>query len=295
VNVSEVQPEQYVEARIEVPREIADAVCNYIIDNFTRGMILEEEEDSSVTGIIFYLPESFDAAYKDRLIDYIGQISPESSPSTIIREKVIKNVEWVQQYRESIRPLVLAGDVVVRPPWEQTPEGSYIEIVIEPKMAFGTGSHETTRSCMAVIRGRINGGERFLDVGTGSGILSILADKLGAGYIKAIDYDEVAIDNCRENFVMNKVSAPHDIVLGTISRADDDEPYDIVVANIIKSTILPWIERLVALTKRPGLLVLSGLLEADLPEITQALSALRQPQFEVLEDNAWRTVVVERQ
>ena len=293
--MEESKPERYTEVRIDVPRPIADAVCNYIIDNLTRGMILEEEEDSSITGIIFYLPESQDATYKDNLTAYIREINDDKSIDVDIRERTIRNVEWVQQYRESIHPMILAGDVVVRPPWEQAPEGKFIEIVIEPKMAFGTGSHETTRSCMDVLRRRIKGGERMLDLGTGSGILSILADKLGAGYLKAIDYDEVAVDNCRENFEINKVTAPHEIALGTIGRADDDEPYDIVVANIIKSTILPWIERLVALTKRPGLLILSGLLEPDLPEITAALEAARQSNYEVIEDNAWRTVVVERQ
>ncbi|MDX9858229.1 MAG: 50S ribosomal protein L11 methyltransferase [candidate division Zixibacteria bacterium] len=293
--MNEVQPDRYIEARIDVPRPVADAVCNYIIDNLTRGMILEEEEGSAITGIIFYLPETFDPHYKERLTEYIQAISDDRTFEPTVREKLIKNVEWVQQYRESIRPLVVAGDVVVRPPWEQAPEGAFIEIVIEPKMAFGTGSHETTRSCMGVLRSRIRGGERFLDVGTGSGILSILADKLGAGYIKAIDYDEVAVENCRENFVINDVSAPHEVALGTISRADDDDPYDIVVANIIKSTILPWLDRLVALTARPGLLILSGLLESDVPEITGALAGLRQANVHVIEDNAWRTVVVERQ
>lgn len=293
--MGESQPEQYIEARVEVPRHIADAVCNYIIDNLTRGMILEEEEDSSVTGIIFYLPDSSDSSYKDNLARYIIEICDDPTLQPEIREKTIKNVQWVQQYRESIHPIVLAGDVVVRPPWESAPEQARIDIVIEPKMAFGTGSHETTRSCIGVLRQRIKGGERMLDLGTGSGILSILGDKLGVSYVKAIDYDEVAVDNCRENFHINNVSCDHEIALGTISRADDDDPYDIVVANIIKSTILPWIDRLVALTARPGLLILSGLLENDLPEITEALERARQTKYEIVEDNAWRTVVVERQ
>ena len=88
---------------------------------------------------------------------------------------------------------------------------------------------------------------RVLDLGTGSGILSILADKLGATYLKAIDYDPVATDNCLENFTLNGVKAKHDVLLGSIDICDNDEPYDIVVANIIKITILPWIPQLVAL------------------------------------------------
>ncbi|MBD3403056.1 methyltransferase [candidate division GN15 bacterium] len=291
--MGEAQPERFIEARIDVDRSIADAVCNFIIDNFTRGMILEEEEQAPTTGITFYLPESFEGDYKAQLSSYLREIVGDRELPAV-RERLIKNIEWVQQYRESIRPFVLAEDVVVRPPWENPPEGEFIDIIIEPKMAFGTGSHETTRSCIGVLRGRVKQGDRLLDLGTGSGILSILADKLGAGYLKAVDYDEVAIDNCKENFEINHVAAPHEIALGTISRCDDDEPYDIVVANIIKSTILPWIDRLVALTRRTGLLVLSGLLQEDLAEILAALEKARQDHYRVIEDNAWRTVVVER-
>lgn len=286
-------PQRYTEARLSVPNEFADAVCNFIIENFTSGLVLEEEDGAPETGITFYLPETFEKDYKAILEDYFAAIMPAGSPPPHLVEKHIKNVEWVEQYKQSIRPVVIAGDVIVRPPWELPPSEGRFDIIIEPKMAFGTGTHETTRTCLKAVRETVRQGDRFLDLGAGSGILSILAAKLGASYVKAVDYDLAAIDNCVENFALNQVKVQHDIALGSLEQCDTDEPYDVVVANIIKSTILPWVERLLALTKPGGTLILSGLLESDIPEISAALERAGQ-SFDITPDNAWQTYVIRR-
>ena len=291
--MAESIPQRYTEARISVPRDYADAVCDFIIENFTSGLVLEEEDGAPETAITFYLPETFEKDYKSILEDYFVAILPEGHEVPKISEKFIKNVEWVEQYKQSIRPVVISGDVVVRPPWEPPQVEGNFDIIIEPKMAFGTGTHETTRTCLKVVRESVKQGHRFLDLGAGSGILSILAAKLGASYLKAVDYDLAAIDNCVENFALNQVSVAHDIALGSIEQCDTDEPYDVLAANIIKSTILPWVDRLVALTKPGGTLILSGLLESDVPEISHALDRAGQT-YNVLSDNAWQTFVIRR-
>jgi ribosomal protein L11 methyltransferase len=288
-------PEGYIEARVSVPREMADAVCNFVIDNIAGGIVLEEEDESPITQIVFYVSEDKLETYHRELPVYLADVfEAVGQPVPEVREKSIRNVEWVDEYKKSIQPVRIAGDVVVRPHWHGPLADTRYDILLEPKMAFGTGTHETTRSCLAIIRERFSSGMRFLDLGAGSGILSILASKMGAGYIKAIDYDLAAVQNCKENFEINKVMTPHHILFGSIEKAEHDEPYDFICANIIKSTILPMLSRLVILAADQGLLVLSGLLQQDEQEVSDALRELGQSNFEIVTDNKWLTYVMRK-
>lgn len=288
-------PTQYCEVTLTVPRQNADALGNYIIDNITQGLILEEEDDLETTAIRFYVPEKFSADQHSALCCYLDEIVNPTDDSPTISTRLVKNVEWAERYRESVTAVTVAGDVVIRPPWAEPDEKAKYDILIEPKMAFGTGSHETTRSCLGVIRRRFKTGGRFLDLGCGSGILSILVDKMGAAFIKAIDYDVIAIDNCKENFAINKVKAEHEVLFGSIEKCRHDLPFDFICANIIKSTILPMLTDLRSLTAKGGLLVLSGLLEADEEETIVALRELKINSFEIVRDNLWLTFVIGRE
>lgn len=288
-----VEQESIFEVRVCVPREQVDAISDYIVEQISSGLILEEEDDCPKTTILFYaapdVAEAQVAMVRGYLVHLLGG---EIDPNKLVTATEIKNRAWEEEYRRSVRPVEI-GDAVVRPPWAPSPSQRRYEIVIEPKMAFGTGTHETTRSCMRVIQKEFIKGMRFLDLGCGSGILSILVDKMGASYIKAIDYDVTAIDNCRENFDRNEVSAPHDVLFGSIEKCREDAPYQFIVANIIKSTILEMLPRLLTLTARPGKLVLSGLLMQDMPDIEEALKDLGVAGWSVLPDNEWRTYTIE--
>jgi ribosomal protein L11 methyltransferase len=293
MNMSHNEPQVYYEATVEVPRALSDAVCKFIIENICSGLVLEEEEDSPVTGIKFYVPVAADRDYRARLNDYLGHLTGEAMPSVPpIRERTIKNVEWTKEYRDSIEPVLVADDLVVRPPWAPVPEGTRYDIVIEPKMAFGTGRHETTRTCLRIVREKLKPGSRFLDLGCGSGILSVLADKMGAGFIKAVDHDLVAIESAHENFRINQVATPCQIMFGSVDSCRDDRPYDFIAANIIKSTIVVMIEKLAYLLSGGGIMILSGLLEPDLPEISAELNRNGLSRFTIVKDNEWYTYVV---
>ncbi len=285
--------ETLVEIRVRVPRENIDLLTDFIVERICSGLVLEDEDSAAVA--IFYSPPddapAHIASVKGFLTHHLG---PDADIDRRVTAREIKNVAWEDEYRRSVKPAVIGHDVVVRPPWAAAPDGITHDIVIEPKMAFGTGTHETTRSCLKIIRENFQPGMRFLDLGCGSGILSILADKLGASYIKAIDYDLVAVDNTRENFDLNAVKTPHDLLFGSIEKTRGDQPYQFIAANIIKSTILDMLPRLVELTARPGRLVLSGLLVADIDEINAILDRLGATDRSMLEDNEWRTITVTR-
>ncbi|MFZ5980602.1 MAG: 50S ribosomal protein L11 methyltransferase [Candidatus Zixiibacteriota bacterium] len=292
--MAEIKPDAYVEVRLDIPRVMADAVCNFIIDHIATGIILEEEDDADITGIVFYVPNDNQLDYRALLSNYFSAINATLKETPRIRERLIKNINWIEQYKALIGPVRIGEDIVIRPTWNEPVADVKYEIVLEPKMAFGTGSHETTRSCLKLINDNFLPGRRFLDLGTGSGILSILADKMKAAYIKAVDYDPIAVENCRENFELNEVTAPNDILLGTIDRCDGDPPYDFVCANIIKSTILPILPRLFELTAAGGKLVLSGLLDKDESDIEATLKELGQTDFSVLRDNEWSSYLITR-
>lgn len=284
-------PDAYLEVKVSVPRDLLDAACDFIIENITSGLVLEEEVDAPDTDIIFYVPDS-DTSYKDQLGEFFKRQVPDLiSETPEIRQRQVANTQWMEKYRESIEAIRLADDLLVRPTWIDATDDKY-QLIIEPKMAFGTGSHATTRSCLRLIRQHLSEGERFLDMGCGSGILSILADKMGATYIKAIDYDLAAVDNCRENFLINGVKTPHDIATGSIEKCQSDEPYQFVCANIIRTTILSMIDALLKLVVPGGQLVLSGLLEQDEAPITEALKARHQDDFTIMRDEEWLTYLV---
>lgn len=280
----------YTEVRLDVPPDLSESICDYVIENITPGIVLEEEDGAASVGVIFYAPAAQVLTYREEFEQFLDKLfSEHDMDQPELRERSIENIEWEQQYRESIRPVLIEQDVVIRAPWHDQLSDRPLDIIIEPKMAFGTGTHETTRSCLAIIRREFVQGQRFLDLGCGSGILSILTDKLGASYIKAIDYDNDAVENSRENFLLNGVTTDSEIIHGSIESCDGDEPYDFVCANIIKSTILDMLPRLLELTTPGGRLVLSGLLQQDRDDIIEALKERGYEKFTIWPDNEWQT------
>ena len=286
-------PEAYLEVRVELPQELVDAACDFIIEHIASGIVLEDEEDAATTGVIFYVPES-PTEYRATLDRFLSRQIPERLTSMPeIRERRVDNAEWLDRYRESVRLIRITDDLIVRPTLI-SPTSDRYQLILEPKMAFGTGSHATTRSCLKIIRERFQPGGRFLDMGCGSGILSVLADQMGAAYIKAIDYDLAAVANCRENFEINGVQTPHDIMVGSIEKCERDNSYHCVCANIIRTTIITMLDRLLRLTLPDGILILSGLLEKDESAIADALCSCGQTDLHLDRDEEWITFTVEK-
>lgn len=280
----------YLEVHFDIPSDFSDAVCSFIIDSMSGGVVVEEEEGRSDIGLRFYVPQHDDSDFMSRLRKYLEALVEQGMGKLPeITVKPIYSADWESAYRQSVQPIRILEDVGVRPPWFDRDPAVVHDIVIEPKMAFGTGQHETTRSCIRAMRSSMQANHRVLDVGCGSGILSIFADKLGAKYLKAIDYDAAAVDNCLENFEINGVGADFDIRLGSIEQADGDRPYDLVVANLITDSIIQMLPQLKAATAPGGTLILSGILDRYADDLASELSRHGLTGFEVIADNEWRT------
>jgi len=289
------RPDKYTEASISVPRDIHDAVCNFIIENYAGGLVIEDSIHPDKIIIRFYLPNGGEIEYQKKLISYINSIAPGLNfKSSDINTSVIKNVSWEKEYRNSVKPTKI-GPVLIRPPWFEKGNGSDIDIIIEPKMAFGTGTHETTRLCIKELLKLVKPDSSVLDVGCGSGILSILAARLNARRIKGLDIDRVAVNNARDNAIVNNVSNMIEIEQGSVEKARDDDQYDIAVANIIKNTILNLYADINALVKPGGFIILSGLLIEDQPAIVEMLADYNNIEnHTIFRDGQWIAVTINK-
>ena len=172
-----------------------------------------------------------------------------------------KNEDWIKKYQESIKPIQV-GSFYIRPSWE-TPKKELIDIIINPALAFGSGHHETTSSCLEAIEKYVKENDKVLDVGCGSGILSIAAAKLNAK-VDICDTDPLAVESAKENFKLNKVSF-NKAWVGSVN--DTEEEYDTVIANIIADILIILSKDLKQRVKKNGYLILSGILDKYIDEV----------------------------
>ena len=206
-------------------------------------------------------------------------------PSSSVRDmnlRELANRDWLEEWKKSWQP-VEVGRFVIAPPWTTISDApGRIVIRIEPGMAFGTGTHETTRLCLDAIEQHFNGGS-FLDVGTGTGILAIAAAKMFPdARIDACDTDADAIEIARENAKINNVHIEFRVgsVEGTTPSAD------LVCANLTADVILQIIPALIGVTC--GKLILSGILETQIESI---VTALNQSEVEIKQDGEWAAII----
>ncbi len=170
------------------------------------------------------------------------------------------NKEWENNY---FQPLLLAGGrCLIKAPFHESVPSCQIEIIIEPKMAFGTGNHETTSLIISYLLEHDIKGLNVLDMGCGTGILGILALKEGAESLISIDIDEWAYENVKENAVLNHVTIK-EIIHGDASKLRGNESFDLILANITRNILLEDMPKYVASLKNGGKLVLSGFYEED--------------------------------
>ena len=208
-----------------------------------------------------------------------------------------QNIDWIEQYKKGVAP-VAVGKFYVRPSWcERSQDSALIDLLIDPALAFGSGHHESTNMCLALLSELARAGMSALDVGCGSGILSIAMKKLGAK-VSACDTDEQAVAATQQNAEKNGVRIDQ-IWLGSVSSLNEQSStkiaqpqFDLIAANIIADVILILSADLKKALKPGGKLVLSGILEKYKDRIEQAFSDLNFVQMK--KQNEWLSFVYER-
>ena len=250
---------------LHVPEALMEAVSNFLMEQGAAG--IEEDGEGQEGGRLkaYFLRDGREEEVLRALRRYLKSvqaIQPEISQAKI-ETVTIPEQDWGEKWKRYFKPFHVASKVVVRPPWSSfRSRKNEVSIVINPGMAFGTGTHATTKLCIRALEKALRKkGLSVLDVGTGSGILSILAGRMGAGEVLGVDTDEVAVEVARENVKQNQVSDLVTVRKGSIGHIR--RQFDVVLANIDLRGLRRMRQALVRHLKRKGLLVLSGLLEGE--------------------------------
>jgi ribosomal protein L11 methyltransferase len=205
-------------------------------------------------------------------------------------QTIIEETNWNAVWESNFEPVVVDDiknekhRVGIRADFHAPIKGVEYEIVITPKMSFGTGHHATTFMMVLQMQGINFAGKNVFDFGTGTGVLAILAEKMGAAYILAVDNDDWSIENARENLERNACTR---VEVEKADRIPSGKNYDVILANINKNVILVNLLTLLAIIKPGGILLLSGLLEEDEAEIRAAVGKFSPQPGERTAKNNW--------
>jgi ribosomal protein L11 methyltransferase len=254
-----------------IPKEFGEGISNFLIEQGATG-IEELKEDSKWERLKTYFPQ--DGKEKKvlralhRYLKSLQRIEQEIFHAQI-ETFSIPEQDWGKNWKKFFKPVQVTPRFVVKPPWSKIRlEAGQIPIDITPGMAFGTGTHATTKLCIQALEKRLQKkGLSVLDVGTGSGILSITAARLGARKVLGLDINGAAIKNARENVKQNSVSGIVRIRKGSIG--DIRKSFDVVVANIDFKSLRRMRTSLLWHLKNEGFLILSGILEGERDRLRQ--------------------------
>jgi len=197
-----------------------------------------------------------------------------------------KNEDWIKKYQESVEAIEV-GKFFIRPSWCEA-KNDKIDIIINPALSFGSGHHETTNSCLEAISKYVKRDIEVIDVGCGSGILSIAASKLGAK-VDICDTDNVCIEDSKSNFELNKANFENAWV-GSASKSNKE--YDVVIANIVADVLVMIAKELKKCLKDGATLVISGILDKHLNRVLKKFEDLNK--IEVIQKNEWVTVILQK-
>ena len=263
----------YRSITVLVPEELADDASALLIEHGADGVEVEDASVRLMPGrapppsgqarlIGYFSPESVDPALANSLADLV------EAPVAIASEE-LPDKDWNEVWKSHFAPIEVSPRLWVCPSWRlgETPAAAKV-LVLDPGMAFGTGTHATTSLCMVAVDAFLvaRPGASVLDVGTGSGILAIAARLLGSGTTVGIDNDNTAIRVARENADKNHVT----LDFSTKSLDETGGPYDLVVANIMSGTLIELAVRLAGKVAAGGELLLSGILDFQADEVAAA-------------------------
>lgn len=260
-------------------------------------------KQASVQAYVSDVPEN--AAVEQAVRNSIAELDSMRSEIGIdmgslkIEVRSVDEEDWANNWKAYFKPMPVGEKLLVCPSWEKIPEGNTRAVLkIDPGMAFGTGTHHTTRMCLELLEKNIKNGDLVADLGCGSGILSIAASLMGAKETYAIDIDPVAARVAAENAELNGIDmSGYFIRIGDIlsdEKFRDDisgRRYDIVLANIVANVIIAFAPVIPQLMKPDGKLIASGIIADRLDEVLDALKANGLEAVEICSGEDWRAVL----
>lgn len=268
-----------IELAIPAPEDVHEVLIALLEDDDVQAF--EQRPDELA---VFYRSEDWSDDRLDALEDRCRGLAAGR-----VSVRLISDRNWNEEWEASIRP-IRVGRFVVRPSWaraaatDASNADADVDLIIDPKMSFGTAWHESTRLLLAALPDRIRPGDRVLDAGTGTGILAIAALKLGACDAVGFDVDPWSLQNAPENAEKNEVHDRFEVVGGTIAAIGESERFDVALANINRDVLLDLLPELMVRAPVAGL---SGLLVGDRPVVLARLNGLNLQVLDEAEEGTW--------
>lgn len=257
---------------------IDEAILN--ADKTVASVFVYFPADSGVNETVMFLRQRFDALHIEASISISG-----------VREE-----DWANSWKAYYKPIRIGERVVIVPAWEHyEPKENDLVVRMDPGMAFGTGSHETTRLVIGLLEKYVTPGVKVLDVGCGSGILAICASKLGAGVCRAYDIDPVAVKVARENIResgLDNVSCDVSDLLRQVDTAQ--APYGVICANIVADIILRMIPDIGALMNEKSVILASGIITERAEDVIEGFESHGFSIVERVDENGWCALAVRK-
>ena len=276
--------------RLEVPAVCSEELGARAHALGSCGLQAEEVGEQTRLSIYFAAEPDFDLATIRHQLELFLVAHDLVIPP--IEADRVEAQDWEEEWRRFFRPVWATPRIVIHPSWIPVEtEGEQVSIVIDPKMAFGTGGHESTQLCVQAIDRFLRPQSRCLDLGAGSGILSIAAALLGAESVLAVDVDEVAVHNARENLGRNAIAPERvEVRLGSLDAVGEG-PFDMVLANIQSHILRPLLQPICHLLGPEGTVVFSGLLVREAPDFCAWVADAGLQVETTIEKGEWICIV----
>ncbi len=309
----------WLELKIDTSHAGLDAVTELLEQQGVTGVMIDDEADfqsflennrqywdyvdeellaqkKGVSRVTFYLERSENAlgtvAAVRIAMAALKKEHPEYAPMLLTMEDVADE-DWENNWKQFYKPMEIGNRLLVVPEWEEAHGGERVKLVLNPGLTFGTGSHATTRLCLQALDTHIHGGESVLDLGCGSGILSIAALRLGAARAFACDIDEKCVDVAYENAALNGIGKDRytvrwgDVLSDEALRQEMGGGYDVVVANIVADVIMGLSGSVRPFLKTGGLFLCSGIIDDRAEEVLAKLKGDGWDVFEQRSSEGW--------
>ena len=309
----------WLELKIDTSHAGLDAVTDMLEQQGVTGVMIDDEADfqsflennrqywdyvdddllaqkKGVSRVTFYLERNEDAygtvAAVRMAMSALKKEHPEYAPLLLTMADVADE-DWENNWKQFYKPMEIGSRLLVVPEWEEAADPTRVKLVLNPGLTFGTGSHATTRLCLQALDTHSHGGERVLDLGCGSGILSIAALRLGAESAFACDIDEKCVDVAYENAALNGIGKDRytvrwgDVLTDAALRQEMGAGYDIVVANIVADVIMGLSPHVRPFLKPGGLFLCSGIIDDRAAEVLEKLKADGWDVFEQRSSEGW--------